>query len=142
MTLIEAVAHVESGADPYAMRFEPALYGRCSPTAWQCSQREAIQRANHCDTATADMIACTSWGAYQLLGVNIYANGYADAISDYANAPQEAEMRAFVQSWGAGFESLLDTEVDAIPSDQLLAFARRYNGPGDPQAYASALTSA
>ena len=137
MTLMEAQAIVESSNDPLAIRFEPGLY-TASP-GWIARILPLVRSLNSCSTDTAKMIACTSFGMYQLLGANIYSLGYAHEIMAYGDdiLQQHRDYSDFMGR--GGFSAYTDMDVTAIAMPELLAIARYYNGPGNPQAYADAL---
>lgn len=139
MIIGDAVAHVESRNDPAAIRFEPSLY-HTSP-AWVLLQVEKVRAAQgFCSHGTALMIACTSWGVYQILGANLYSLGYKQAIIRFANDinAQKEFFNKFCTSNG------LDPSLEVTPENKaaLLHFASVYNGPGNPQPYADALLEA
>lgn len=136
MTLIEAIARVESNQNPCAMRFEPDLYSRYP--AWAASEEALIRRLNECDADTARAIACTSWGSYQLLGVNVYAMGYNASIMRYSTMAQGVQARRFV----IRCEANPDADMSKLSEIDLVQFATHWNGPGNPQAYAAALRKA
>jgi hypothetical protein len=77
---------VESSNNYHATRFERSVFNRITnvgttPTLLQ------IQRCNQCTTDTARQIYSTSYGAYQIMGFNLYdpAIGWAGTIQNYLN---------------------------------------------------------
>lgn len=86
------------------------------------------------------MIASTSWGLHQLLGANVYAQGYASDIADFLSCPDDQEkiFSSFIAAKGfTGGE-----DVTAWDSTRFLDFATFYNGPGAPQQYVAAMQKA
>ena len=68
--LLEAIAHIESNEWQYAIRFEPATYIR--KMAFDKIIIQDIIKYNKCSKETAFSIYSTSYGAWQLMGFNIY----------------------------------------------------------------------
>ena len=63
------VGYVESLNNPYAIRFEEHLYQNYLSR----KPNDAVVRyINKCSMRTAFMIMATSWGKYQILGINLY----------------------------------------------------------------------
>lgn len=72
-TLVEAVIQVESGGNPWAIRYEPAFFKRY------------IQGKNHgvpkgISRDTEEMARATSWGLMQVMGQVARENGFADTF--------------------------------------------------------------
>lgn len=133
--LATIISMVESSGNPRAMRFEPTAFAN-----WPWSDTMGIIKAKHgCSEATARMIACTSWGQYQLMAENIFARNMTayqvnptDVFSFVSDtALQEQAFHAFLQIRG------IDFTLDDILSDpqKMRKFVERYNGPGDIDAY-------
>lgn len=88
------------------------------------------------------MIGCTSWGLYQLMGVNVFDPRYPKDPETPLDPP---DVFAFVGDAGMQdvlFSAFLRAEGISYTLDELLAddvkmatFARAYNGPGNVQAY-------
>lgn len=131
LTLADVVARVESNNNKYAMRFEPA---------WKVGQSMINQVAslNKCDTATAQIVCKTSFGAYQIMGSNLYYLGLTQPIGAFMNDPAMQQMFfvAFVRS------RMIDFELDDVLDDDEKGrmFALHYNG--NPAAYLVALRDA
>ena len=138
MILLDAVEIVESSRNQFAIRFEPSLFQ--TRPIWAIDDEPLISTINKCDRETAIMIACTSFGAWQMLGCNIYACGYKNPIGNFFDAFATQQMLAeqFIRECGA--EPLSD--MAQLSDAALLAFATRWNGPGNPQAYLAALRRA
>ena len=138
MILLDAVEIVESSRNQFAIRFEPSLFQ--TRPMWAIDDEPLISTINKCDRETAIMIACTSFGAWQMLGCNIYSQGYKNPIANFfeARAAQQLLAEQFIRECGA--EPLADMVRLSDPT--LLDFARRWNGPGNPQAYLAALRRA
>jgi len=63
------VACVESNVNQFAIRFEENYYKK----NLDHKILEIIRHCNNCSRDTAKMIASTSWGQYQILGINLYS---------------------------------------------------------------------
>jgi len=137
MKLQEAVMHVESSCNKSAIRFEFATF-RNLP-GWMHPSIRTIRTIHNCTEETGDMIACTSFGLFQLLGANIYDLRYTATIFEFISDidGQYTLFRKFLSQ--RNFDP--DMEVTADESS-LLAFAKFYNGPGSPELYAKALVIA
>ena len=134
------IMKVESNGNSQAIRFEPQTYLNFAPNANELSLIDAIGRCNACDFNTARVIFSTSFGRYQLMGFNIYSLGYSETIFDFVNdvAAQNSIFAKFLRQNG------IDETWDTLKSDpeKLLKFASVYNGPGNPQAYVTAMQNA
>lgn len=132
-TLSQLAAQVESGHNPGALRFEPAF----RPSA------EAIvncKKANACSNATALVLCAMSFGKYQIMGENLWGMlGYSFDVAYFLNSEdlQDSAYWNFCQRKGIGF-SLNEFLTD---SAKRLQYARLYNGPGNPAAYADRMIS-
>jgi hypothetical protein len=133
--LSDVIADVESSDNPFELRFEASLYQK--DPAWVAKQVPAIQKSNgYCDASTALMIACTSWGTYQLLGANIYSLGFAKPIMNFASeADQDALFQQFIAP--EGYSSTED--ISGWSEERFTAFATFYNGPDDGAAYVASM---
>ena len=76
--LVRAVADVESGLDPLAVRFEPAVYARLS----------LVRPVAPCSAETERWARAASWGLLQVMGVTARGLGftgpYLSALCDPA----------------------------------------------------------
>lgn len=120
-TLSQLVMMAESNGFRGAMRFEPAF--KPSDLAVQIAAK-----VNRCNLATARVICATSWGAYQMMGENIYGLcGFQCSISEYLNADniQDASFIIHNEKKGIGEITLSDVLNVATLRAQ---FAARYNG--------------
>lgn len=137
-TLNDLIAQVESGNNPWAMRFEPAF----TPSTGAIAIARKMMLASD---ATLRTICATSWGKYQIMGENLYSahsssHGVLTAIKLWPGefmasvGVQDSFFSMLLTIWGINFPL---ADVVSEQSDVArLAFARRYNGPGNPQAYA------
>ncbi len=66
--LSDVVAHVESGGNPVAMRYEPTY----NPSETGISNAFKFATGSYISAETAKMICMTSWGLYQIMGDNLY----------------------------------------------------------------------
>lgn len=137
ITLAQVIAEVESGGNPYAIRFEPTIYqrlivGSSGPSVAmgriQSYMKIAAPDAN---IITLAMIASTSWGKYQILGDNLYnpmrcrlSIPIGLFMSDISS--QEQSFADFVASKRVDISSHMDfsTLTPALKQD----FADFYNG--------------
>jgi len=79
-TLANLIAYVESNNNQFSMRFEEKYFQRKLDVAIL----HKIKMFNICSFSTAKMIASTSWGAYQIMGINLYSVcGFSDEIGKY-----------------------------------------------------------
>ena len=125
-TLSQLVMQSESNNNRAAVRFEPAF--KPSDLAVQ-----RCAKINQCNLATARVLCAMSFGAYQMMGENIYnLLGYGCTISEYLNsdAIQDASFIAHNDAKGIGDITLYDVLTNV---DKRFLFARKYNGNG--QAY-------
>jgi hypothetical protein len=94
---------------------------------------------HQCTRDTAQMIAATSWGAYQMLGVNIFDPGVSGVDPDHLFAyvadreMQDASFAHFLAAKGIAF-TLEELLGDA---DKMRRFCERWNGPANTAAYAA-----
>lgn len=123
-----------------------------SDPQWVEGQEQRIATINRCDVTTARALACASWGFYQLLGANIYAQGctldlieflsdehdYSPLDDGEALGAQSAMFSKFIAGHGFRPTEPVTSWTDA----RFLAFAEFYNGPGATAAYANAMKRA
>jgi hypothetical protein len=144
--LWKVISKVESSDNQFAIRFEPTTF-QAKPI-WILGTLPKI--AAHHPGASQDtllMIACTSWGYYQILGANIWANGYVGNFHDFLTDDmdqgsdlsfQEEAFEVFIKPHGY----VMDEDCDTWNEQRYLMFATFYNGPGEPQLYATAMQTA
>jgi len=109
----KVIRYVESGNFKYALRFEEKVYNSLKSTVK--SQNQVVKRIrdiHYCSEDTARMIAATSWGYYQILGLNIYSLcGYNDLIFKFVEDDQKQD-EAFYRFCELKKISLLKAEKD------------------------------
>lgn len=74
-SLATVIARIESDNNHYAVRFEPGIFKKFADAAYMGRQDALIARiarANKCNHVTAAVIFSSSWGAYQIMGFNLY----------------------------------------------------------------------
>lgn len=129
--LAKVIAHVESNDRQFAIRFEDQLYASHSfPT----ELLNSIHLSCGCSLATARMVACTSWGRYQILGENIYSVcQYNKTPVEFCedSAAQDAALALFLSNRRINFP--LEQIMDSLPTRA--QFILHYNGPGNQVAY-------
>lgn len=140
VTLSAVIAQVESGNDPWKTRYEPTVYARYASVgdggaSVLAHQIKAFETLHGCSPDTARMLLSTSWGRYQAMGFNL--NQHVVKFAADA-AAQDAEFARFVGAIGVTGDQMADASW--LSDDAAgLAFAAKYNGPGQPAAYLAAL---
>ena len=134
--LAAVISQVESGDNPYRLRFEPAIFARwATPNATELQIMGRIQQIHDCSRDTARMIAATSWGRYQILGENLYdfVCGLQTDVFSFVedDEAQAACFEAFIRNRGVAF-TLEQIEADRTMREQFIA---TYNGPSDVDVY-------
>jgi hypothetical protein len=144
VSLSQVIAWIESRENPHALRFEPAVYfsltnGAMTPAHAAIVHR--IMQIHNCSIATAQCIYSTSYGLYQLMGFNLYADDSVnstdlDVVSFCSNTDEQTRIfNAFVSR-----EAIAWTPADlASSSVKRLTFGRTYNG--DALAYATEIAA-
>lgn len=127
--LPKLIAQVESAGNQWAMRFEPGV--KAKPMAE--SIIGIIKRANRCNRSTAEVIFSTSWGAYQIMGYNLYTLELLIPVGAYMAYPavQEQTFKRFC----IRYDIWTDGPVPLTDDVWMLKFGRVYNGPGNPDVY-------
>jgi hypothetical protein len=137
--LASVIARVESSNNQNALRFENTMFA--SPPIWVLGQISNIQKAHrNMSYQTAQMIACSSWGMYQLLGANIWSNGFAATFADYIDSAtfQYGTFLRFISPHGfTGTEDCVTWNEKRYER-----FAAFYNGPNAVSDYVSAMKQA
>lgn len=123
--LAKLIARVESNNDFRAMRFEPATFQMISNRPVTSALTKIIEN-NHVSLATARVIYSTSWGAFQIMGFNLYSLGFEGHIIDFANLPS-LQLVAF--NWFLDANHINWKLSDIMADDnKLRMFAVAYNG--------------
>jgi hypothetical protein len=143
------VSQVETDGFSGALRFEPKVYAEIqSATKTELDGSLALYAAhashvadtkrtlvariaqlNMCTEETAQVIYSTSFGLYQLMGYNLYANGLHQPISNYLNGVQARVLQdAMFAKFLAGHGLLHTWKEMAADQDLLNHFALHYNG--------------
>ncbi len=130
-SISQLIAQAESSSNPWAVRFEPA-YTPNPGAVMHYAQAHGVT------TATAAKLLSMSWGMFQEMGDNLVRAGLATTLLEFAADPQaqQAFFSKYLVADGMGDFTLHDLVTDP---DKRLEFARLYNGPGEPQAYAAYL---
>lgn len=140
MELADVIAEVESGRRPTEFRFEPELYEhwRAALPAAAPGDPKAVLVAkisgiHHCSAPTATVIACTSWGLFQLLGENLFAGPWQRTVVEFVNdaAAQRDAFDRFLARHGIAYTL---TELIQDPQKRR-HFIATYNGPLAVDAY-------
>lgn len=134
LTLAAVIRTIESRGNPYRPRFEFHAY-----MAWPWTAvYQRIADKHGCSHDTAQMIATTSWGAYQMLGLNIFDQTISGVDPPHLFAyvadsdMQDQSFGNFIKAKGVNF-TLSDLLADP---DKMQKFVTRWNGPGNVDAYA------
>ena len=126
-TLADLIAQVESGGNHFASRFEPAHEPRIS----FINQMVSIAK---CNFVTAKILCSMSFGLYQIMGDELMDLDLTRHPFDYAgDITLQAEFfnRYCIRN---NCEYTLDDVIN--DESKRLDFARKYNGPGNVEAYA------
>jgi hypothetical protein len=137
--LARVIAQVESSTRPSAIRFEEAMFDR---GVFQIPIFNAITTANQCSKQTSQMIYCTSWGLFQIMGFNLYSPtgiGLALPIQQYW---WDAEMQLATFNQFCKMDRVDPATFDFTSEATLEHFARAYNGPGDIPNYVAKMKAA
>jgi hypothetical protein len=145
MRLLDVVAQVESSGNQFAIRRESSLI--LSRPVWlfgvgNANENLLKQHNALLDEATATACVCSSWGLYQILGGNLYAPnvGLAVSILDYlCNTSLQEE---YALKFMSNIEFNGEMQFDDLSASEVIEFAERFNGPGQPEVYAAALRRA
>lgn len=115
----ELVALIESSRNQYAIRFEPSF-------AVAYTKSILIEKYNLVTHSTANVIGKTSWGMFQIMGVNIYHLGYQKQIGEFL-CSLEDQMGIFKKYLEVnGIDFTLDELRES--QEKREKFAKRYNG--------------
>ena len=133
LTIANILSEVESSHNPLAIRFEPGVFQRIPEHV----TIDKIAQIHRCNSATARIIYCMSYGYYQIMGFNLYGSviNYNKNIFDFCmdSGLQQLYLSRFLSSIGYPDGPDFDNPTD------LLEFATRYNGPENPESYKNAL---
>lgn len=142
--LSDVIAWIESRGNPHALRFEPLVFQRLTTGAMTPAHAAIvarIQKIHACSVPTAQVIYSTSYGLYQLMGFNLYADDSVnctdlDVVSFCASPVEQTRIfGAFVSR-----ETILySVEGLAESADARANFARVYNG--NEQAYSAEIVA-
>ncbi len=132
-TLSQLIAQVESSGNPYAVRFEASY----SPGNSQIIKMQSLAR---CTLATAGVLCKISWGLFQIMGDNLVDLGLD--MSPIAYCSEKIEQLNMFNAYCVANDCVYTLEDVISNASKRLDFARKYNGPGDPVAYAAAMMNA
>ncbi|HUW47003.1 MAG TPA: N-acetylmuramidase domain-containing protein [Dehalococcoidia bacterium] len=129
-TLADLIAQVESGGNQYALRFESAhnpYDNKIATMATLCK----------CSRVTAKVLCQMSFGLFQIMGDNLVDLGLSTNVFLYCDsiATQNEMFNRYC------IHNNCEYTLDDILNDQSLCldFAKKYNGPGQPEVYAKYL---
>lgn len=134
-TIADIVSYIETKGDPQALRFEPATYARLTDGNFTKPHRAILQRIqdiHSCSLYTACMIYSTSFGAFQIMGFNLYGNAikYNAPIFEYCSAAS-AQLQTFNAFIVAENLTSYTPQVMAESKSMRETFADIYNGSVD-----------
>jgi hypothetical protein len=127
--LCRLIKAIESSNNFCAMRFERKVFNRITDKGFT-PVIGSIQKFNHCSSDTARMIYSTSWGAYQMMGFNLYDGlkvpvSIGEFLKDYCL--QDETFYQYVQ-WKNILYTIDELRDDRVKRDM---FSLRYNGSTD-----------
>jgi hypothetical protein len=129
--LSQLVAAVESGGNPYAIRFEPAH----TPSSLHIATMATIAK---CSVTTAKILCACSFGLYQIMGDELVSMGLLVSPLAFC-ADVNAQLRYF--NLYLSLDHIDDYTLSDILTDQTKRehFAALYNGPGNVAGYSQRL---
>lgn len=106
---------IESSNNQYAFRFEEKLYFHHKAMRSKLSKViKRVKMLNNCSIDTALMILSTSWGLFQILGINIYSLcSYDKSVIAYLQNVDD-QVKVFYQFCDVQKIDLKKTEEDLI----------------------------
>ncbi len=139
--LSRVVARVEATDFPYPIRYEEADAKQFGLPSWGANAYRRIIDRNKVNPPTARVIFWSSWGMWQMMGFNLYGDfiDWPNAVIPFA-FDTENQLQVFKRFIGSGHFS--DQDFNVMDADTVYAFARFYNGPGNPSAYVASLRKA
>ena len=138
ISLADVVARVESSGNPWAVRYE-SLHRPLAPYIAR------MVRVAVCSYATAQVLCQSSWGLYQIMGDELMALGLGQSPVQYCSDPgiQRFMFQKYLTVNGLLYADIPPADFFAPEHEaDVLDFARRYNGPGQPAVYAANLRNA
>lgn len=126
LMLSRVIKAIESSGNAHALRFEPAQYAAIKMQLTDKALLATIAKRNYCSTPTAEVLACTSFGAYQIMGSNLYSLGWNNDVANFLTDPasQDLLFGEFLD-----VHSINDTLADLLSDPEKLSkFAKVYNG--------------
>jgi len=125
-TLADLIAQIESTNNPFALRYEPEH---------KPSMRfvDRMIKTCACSEATAMMLCMTSFGLYQIMGDELMSLGLSISPMQYLSEP-DLQLTMFTDFVD---QNKIDFPLISLKDEATrMHFARVYNGPRNPQAYA------
>ena len=127
ITLADLIAQAESSCNQYALRFEKAYIP-------QDQNIETMSIINKCSKITAEILCKMSFGLFQIMGNNLISLGLSSNVFVYCNSIAAQEQMFSRYCIRNNCEYTLDDVIN--DESKRLDFARKYNGPGNVEAYA------
>lgn len=129
-TLADLIAQCESSGNQFAYRYEVNFV----PSSKRVTSMMAIVK---CNMPSANILCKSSFGLFQIMGDNLIKLGMIVSPFEYCNDPvmQLDFFNRYCQI------SLCEYTLEEIMTDGIkrLDFAKKYNGPGEPEIYAQYL---
>ena len=132
-TLAQLIALVESSNNQFAMRHEPAFKNYYQKDIQQYAKIAGVTND------TAEICLASSWGLYQIMGINLLRFGLQISFVHYCCAidVQLLYFNKFLQQNKLAQYAAMPLDQFMADESALMDFAIRYNGPGNPAAYAA-----
>lgn len=134
--LPDLIAGVESNHNQYVARFEPL----CVVTPVDIAKYSAIAGVSQ---ETAKQHLATSWGLFQIMGYNLLHFGLNISFVHYCCAVdvQQSYFQKYLQNAGLAQYAAMPLDQFMGDAQNVIDFARKYNGPGDVGAYVDRMTN-
>ncbi len=131
MELFDLIAWIETKNNPEGIRFEPATYLRLTTgvmTPMHTVICQKIMDIHQCSLHTAQIIFCSSFGAIQLMGFNLYGTCHYDRsiVHFMTNVDdQQNVFNSFLRAIKLDHYSITDLQSN---NSARLDFSMKYNG--------------
>lgn len=133
VSLFDVISWVESKNNPHAMRFEVAMFDKMrqdiAPAQHAILDKIGAAHGKALSAWTEGMIYCTSFGATQIMGFNLYDGLYNGDVASFMSDPI-AQAVAFDSFCALKQITCSVAEIAGIPILRA-HFAKIYNGDAD-----------
>lgn len=138
VTLCTIIGWIESRNDVHALRFELTVYEHVNETIDR-DLLNIIKTINKCTFETAKIIFSMSFGAYQIMGFNLYDPALCECIVPIASYLNNAVLQDTTFNRYVYKRNIAYAPVQLLNKDNAIQFARVYNGS---ESYAQNIKSA